>query len=116
MPDKAALFEPRGEGPAQLQHGLAAGQVEDLAIAPGHGAADAQADGFGEGLFRAETRGEETQAAGLHARAAHGWIYALTDGRLKDLQMSITGTDEIEHTYESTLVCSTSGEQAIPIQ
>lgn len=46
--------------------------------------------------------------------AVHGWIYALTDGKLKDLEMSITGTDEIASAYESTLVNLATGELAIP--
>jgi carbonic anhydrase len=46
--------------------------------------------------------------------AVHGWIYALTDGRLKDLDMSITKTDEIVHVYESALVALSSGGPAIP--
>lgn len=35
--------------------------------------------------------------------AIHGWIYALTDGRLKDLDVSISGSDEIASAYETTL-------------
>ena len=44
----------------------------------------------------------------------HGWIYALTDGRLKDLKMSITKSDEIASAYESTLVALTAGGHSIP--
>ncbi len=35
--------------------------------------------------------------------AVHGWIYALTDGRLKDLNMCVNSNDELEKAYASTL-------------
>ena len=35
--------------------------------------------------------------------AVHGWIYALTDGRLKDLNMCVNSHDELEAAYATTL-------------
>jgi len=35
--------------------------------------------------------------------AVHGWIYGLKDGLLRDLTMTVTGTDEVLPTYQSAL-------------
>ncbi|EMI18578.1 carbonate dehydratase [Rhodopirellula maiorica SM1] len=35
--------------------------------------------------------------------AVHGWVYALNDGRLRDLEMNVSNTDEMILCYESTL-------------
>ena len=35
--------------------------------------------------------------------SVHGWIYALSDGRLRDLGMSVTGTDMLAPAYEEAL-------------
>ena len=48
----------------------AAGFIEDLAITPGHRAADAQADGLGEGLLGTEAGGQVANAARRRALAA----------------------------------------------
>ncbi len=40
--------------------------------------------------------------------SAHGWIYGLTDGLLRDLNLTITGKDELETLYQQAVagVCS----------
>ncbi len=35
--------------------------------------------------------------------AVHGWIYALSDGLLRDLKMCVTNPDEIQPAYASTI-------------
>ena len=40
------------------------------------------------------------------ALTVHGWIYALTDGRLRDLGMCISNGDSVEETYMSTIESS----------
>ena len=35
--------------------------------------------------------------------AVHGWVYGLSDGRLRDLDMNVTNTDEMILRYEATL-------------
>ena len=48
-----------------MQHdgGLPRGQVAHLTVAPGHGHAQTQADGFAEGLFGAEAGSQVTYTA-----------------------------------------------------
>ena len=41
--------------------------------------------------------------------SVHGWIYALTDGRLRDLGINVSQREEIPHSYESTLAALTTG-------
>jgi carbonic anhydrase len=33
----------------------------------------------------------------------HGWIYALTDGKLRDLRVTISSPDEVREVYERAL-------------
>lgn len=35
--------------------------------------------------------------------SVHGWIYALTDGKLKDLNMCVNSQDELQDAYATTL-------------
>ncbi len=37
------------------------------------------------------------------ALSVHGWIYALTDGKLKDLNMCVNSQDELQDAYTTTL-------------
>lgn len=41
--------------------------------------------------------------------AVHGWIYGLTDGRLRDLEMCIGNMDEVETAAERAIVGTTKG-------
>lgn len=39
----------------------------------------------------------------------HGWIYALTDGRLRDLDMCITSADEVDAKHATAIASSDGG-------
>ena len=41
--------------------------------------------------------------------AVHGWVYGLSDGRLRDTGMCVTSTDELARAYESTVLSSSAG-------
>lgn len=42
--------------------------------------------------------------------AVHGWIYGLEDGLLRDLKVTITGTDEVEPCYTAAIAALKTGE------
>ncbi len=42
--------------------------------------------------------------------AVHGWIYGLEDGLLRDLKVTITGTDEVEPYYTAAIAALKKGE------
>ncbi|MDA8743516.1 carbonate dehydratase [Rubripirellula amarantea] len=44
--------------------------------------------------------------------AVHGWIYALTDGRLQDLQISVESPDQMQKAYETAI--SSLGSRSLP--
>ncbi len=41
--------------------------------------------------------------------AVHGWIYGLSDGRLRDTGMCVTSSDELIQAYQSTVLSSAAG-------
>src|SRR4051812_32112114 len=70
MRAEAAGLEPVLERAMQHDGGLAAWELGDLAAAPRHGHAHAQADGLAEGLLGGEAGGQETDSALGPARRA----------------------------------------------
>lgn len=46
------------------------------------------------------------------ALSVHGWIYALADGRLRDLSMCVSQADEVEEAYANTVEIASQNKVA----
>ena len=46
--------------------------------------------------------------------SVHGWIYGLSDGRLRDLEMCVSSTEEMETAYMAAVKSSEGASQILP--